>query len=562
MAGRLRAASIFSSVDDGEPLSGERDRDLLFQHRYLLSDAVNVEHFSAAGLKRAIDDTVQNLASSSGLMMKSLVPHDPTGEMLRIIDQVSKNQGPRVENGVWTSADGARTLLVAQTAAAGSDTDAQETAIEAIHSAFRDAVKAVGPAAAVVAIRSSGPGVFAVAARDKIKRAAMRLSLISSVLVIAILLAVYRSMIALGLGLLPVATGALVGIAAVALGFGAVHGITLGFGITLIGESVDYSIYFFIQSSGRDRGTSSTRAWKRTIWPTIRLGMLTSVCGFASLLPSGFPGLAQLGLYSISGLVAAALVTRYLLPELLPATLRLRDVEPLGIAIGTLRDRTLRRGPSVLAGAAAAIVIAASLLLYAHRATLWSHELSALSPVSLDDQQYDARLRADLGAANVLDIVVISGQSLEAVLEGAERAGTALSGLVAAGVLGDFDSPANYLPSRATQEARRASLPERSRLHADLKEALAGSDLQEDQVVPFESDVEAARQGVLLTADDLRGHLARRRLQRPHTASIRWLERAAAAACARCDHLCGYRRGPGCLCLGRWHTWMTHSCST
>ena len=53
---------------------------------------------------------------------------------------------------------------------------------------------------------------------------------------------------ALGLGLLPVATGALVGIAAVALGFGAVHGITLGFGITLIGESVDYSIYFFIQS--------------------------------------------------------------------------------------------------------------------------------------------------------------------------------------------------------------------------------------------------------------------------------------------------------------------------
>ena len=62
------------------------------------------------------------------------------------------------------------------------------------------------------------------------------------------LLAVYRSLPALLLGLLPVATGALVGVAAVALGFGAVHGITLGFGITLIGESVDYSIYFFIQS--------------------------------------------------------------------------------------------------------------------------------------------------------------------------------------------------------------------------------------------------------------------------------------------------------------------------
>ena len=97
-------------------------------------------------------------------------------------------------------------------------------------------------------LRLSGPGVFAVAARAKIKSAAVRLSLISTVLVVTLLFAVYRSIRALALGLLPVATGALIGIAAVALGFGAVHGITLGFGITLIGESVDYSIYFFVQS--------------------------------------------------------------------------------------------------------------------------------------------------------------------------------------------------------------------------------------------------------------------------------------------------------------------------
>ena len=115
-----------------------------------------------------------------------------------------------------------------------------------------------------------------------------------------------ESLPALGLGLLPVATGALVGIASVALGFGAVHGVTLGFGITLIGESVDYSIYFFIQSRRSVADGAGSRPWQQLWWPTIRLGMLTSVCGFASLLPSGFPGLKQLGLYSISGLIAAA----------------------------------------------------------------------------------------------------------------------------------------------------------------------------------------------------------------------------------------------------------------
>src|SRR4029077_12697653 len=97
-------------------------------------------------------------------------------------------------------------------------------------------------------LKVSGPGVFAVAARGKIERAAVRLSLASAILVVTLLFAVYRSVPALALGLMPVASGAVIGIAAVALGFGAVHGITLGFGTTLIGESVDYSIYFFVQS--------------------------------------------------------------------------------------------------------------------------------------------------------------------------------------------------------------------------------------------------------------------------------------------------------------------------
>jgi predicted exporter len=130
----------------------------------------------------------------------------------------------------------------------------------------------------------------------------------------------------------------LVGIAAVALGFGAVHGITLGFGITLIGESVDYSIYFFVQSR-QTQGDAEASSWRQLWWPTIRLGMLTSVCGFASLLPSGFPGLKQLGLYSIGGLIAAALVTRYVLPALLPAGFKIHDVRPLGLRVGGLLRR-------------------------------------------------------------------------------------------------------------------------------------------------------------------------------------------------------------------------------
>jgi predicted exporter len=53
-------------------------------------------------------------------------------------------------------------------------------------------------------------------------------------------------------------------------------------------------------------------------WPTVRLGLLTSLCGFGALVFSGFPGLAQLGVFSIAGLVAAAFGTRYVFPILSP----------------------------------------------------------------------------------------------------------------------------------------------------------------------------------------------------------------------------------------------------
>jgi predicted exporter len=446
-------------------------------------------------LRSAIEDTTSNLASSAGLMLKSLVPRDPTGEMLHIVDELSRTPGPRTQDDVWVSADAARTLMAAQTAAAGSDTDAQELALAAIRSAFAAAAAAV-PGAAVVELRLSGSGVFAVSARNKIKQAATRLSLVSSVLVICILLAVYRSVVALGLGLLPVATGALAGVAAVALGFGAVHGTTLGFGITLIGESVDYSIYFFI---------SASKSWRRMLWPTIRLGMLTSVVGFASLLPSGFPGLAQLGLYSISGLIAAALVTRFVLPELLPAGFAIRDVAPLGVGVGRLRDALRRSGGPLLAGAACTLAAAAAFVIYQHQHTLWNHELSALSPVAPEALAYDATLRADLGTADVLDLVVVSGPSLEAVLRGAERAGRALQPLIDAGVIGGYDSPALYMPSQLTQQMRRDALPDDESLRVSLRTAMADSDLKDDSLQPFLTDVQAARSAPLMTPDDLRG---------------------------------------------------------
>lgn len=501
LARKLRSDREFSHVGNGDQVTAARDREFLFAHRYLLSNAVTPEHFTASGLEESMQETVADLASPEGLTLQELAVHDPTGEMLTVIDQLSRTQVPRLRDGVWTSGDGARALLIAETAAAGSDTDAQEQALAAVRAAFAGAVRdgRVAPARSVELVMS-GPGVFAVASRAKIEHAVMRLSAAGSALVIIILLMVYRSPSALILGLLPVATGALIGVAAVALGFGVVHGITLGFGITLIGEAVDYSIYFFIQSAG-----GATERWERRLWPTMRLGMLTSVCGFASLLPSRFPGLAQLGAYSMCGLIAAAAVTRFVLPVLLPRNFSVRDLAPAG-------ERVARRLRAIRGTRAAAPWIAASCLaagsiavLLLSRHALWSRELSSLSPIPAAELRQDARLRADLGAPDSLDLVVVQGASLDSALAGAELAARALEPLIAEKVIGGFDNPAVYLPSLATQTARRASLPAPATLARNLDEAARNLPLDVGQLGPFKSDVESARRGPLIGAADLAG---------------------------------------------------------
>ncbi len=490
----LRAQSQFLTVSNGEAGGERQDQAFAFAHRYQLSDTVTPERFSVTGLRAAIGDSLALLASPAGLLERALFQQDPTGETLQVIGQLDSGAAPRESAGVWSSPDGQRALLIAQTRASGADIDAQQRAIAAIHAAFERSVGAgAAPGAQPLRLRLTGPGVFSVQSRDTIKSEAVRLSLLSTALIVALLLSAYRSPSTLLFGLLPVVSGALTGVAAVALGFGVVHGITLGFGITLIGESVDYPVYLFVQSGGSHHSA--------VLWPTIALGALTSLCGFATLLPSTFPGLAQLGLYSVAGLVVAAAVTRWVLPPLLPRRgLMMADLAPVGEWMRALLARVRLPWPLALA-----LVLACAAVLATHRAHLWNHDLAALSPLPAAQLRLDAQMRSQLGAPDVSNLVLISAPGEQQVLGLAEAAGERLDALARAGVISGYDSPARYLPSRATQSARLASLPDAAELQSRLALATRGLPLVPGALMPFVRQVQQARQAGPITRQALQG---------------------------------------------------------
>ncbi len=530
VAAQLRADPQWASVNNGEAVGIEQDGKFLLDNRYLLSDNNKPATWSVAGLQAALNESRQMLSQNAGLFAKELVPRDPTGEVMRMLDDLVANNAVATVGGVWVvprvrsaavpdSVDsGSRALLMAQTKAAGIDLDAQQRAMEAALRAFETAKQQTANAANA-SVQLSGPGVFSALSRERIKSDATRFSTIATALVIVLVWWVYRSPRVMALGLLPVATGVLAGIAAVALVFGSVHGITLGFGATLIGEAVDYGIYLFTLI-GRDdyrdgqhisrRGENTNSAsdsvensnahrTMKLIWPTLRLGVMTSVCGFSAMMLSDFPGLQQLGVFSVAGLIAAVLVTRFVLPNLLPHDFQVRDTS-LGQKLASLARAAPRaKWPLTLAVIA---LVAAGVI---NRQTLWNDDISNLSPISLSEQKRDEELRTALGAPDVRFMVVAETTNLEKTLQAAEKAAAALVALREAGLIKSFDTPTQFLPSEVTQNARKQALPAIDAMRARLDQAVVSSGFSKDAFEPFLADVEGTRSRPLVHRNTLDG---------------------------------------------------------
>jgi len=482
---RLRADSHFTFVVSGDPKDFERERALLFDARYLLSPQVQPAEFTVEGLRSALRRLEQRLTSALAPLVRPMAPMDPTGEMIAIVERLAQRPPPRTQHGVWFTADGRTAIVLAQTRNPGFNIDAQEEAQRALQSAF-NASRDEAASGVDVSLQLAGPGVFAVESRTRIERDARRLSILATALIAGLLLSVLRSPRFLLLAAVPVGTGALAGLAVIAVAFGEIHGITLGFGLTLIGEAVDYAIYVHLQRAAPDDPRGNARLWRALL-----LAVLSSAAGFLAMILSGFRGLAQLGVFSLVGIVVSGAVARFYLPALLPAP----RPRPAPFDWPPRRPAVLRAAQAVLA---LAVVLAVAQI--AVRApAIWTDSLSSISPLGASSGELDARLRGDAALPEVRWLIALERPTQQQALEQAEALRPVLEQQRQSGALVAFDSPADVLPSERTQRARQAALPEAGVLQAALASAIASTNFTPNAFAPFVAAVEKARTGPLLT---------------------------------------------------------------
>ena len=391
------------------------------------------------------------------MLEKQFLWRDPTGETLGLLKRMARGVATQREQGVWIDPTGERALLVLQTTATGSDLEGQAAAIAALESEF------ARRAASGQTIAYSSPGTMAVASRAMVERDAQRVSLLSALGVLIVLVLAYRSLPIVAICFVPASLGLLAGTAAVQAAFGSVHAITFAFGATLLGESVDYPSYLLTSGAGSLAAGDRRNAIARSMG----LAVATTACGSLALLMSGFDGLMQLGLMTAVGILAAGAATWWLVPSLVPSTWNFRPWR-LGLPEASFRLPVAATVATFGALTLAAIAVLAS-------RPLWDDDPARMNPLPSSLAAQDRALREAAGAPDARYFALVHGPTLQAALERAEALEAPLAEAVRQRHLGGYTLVTDDLPSDATQRRRLAMLPDAEELRARLPRRAAGT---------------------------------------------------------------------------------------
>ncbi|WP_407928012.1 MMPL family transporter [Collimonas humicola] len=261
----------------------------------------------------------------------------------------------------------------------------------------------------------------------------------------------FRSLRPIVLIMLSIAVGCLAAFSLCWLIFGQVHLLTLVFGASLIGVAQDYGIYFLCSRTAADRKLDSWQLLRR-LMPGLLLTLTAAVIGYVGLALTPFPGLRQMALFSVIGLLFAWLTVVFWFPALVSAsTLN-------GSGLAAWLGQTRRHWPLLQWNRAtllAALLFAAFAVTGIARLKVNDDIRSLQTPPKalLADQ---IKLGKLLDAPTPVQFYLVRGASAEQVLQREEVLKQKLEPLVASRIISGYQAMSNWTPSMQAQQANRS----------------------------------------------------------------------------------------------------------
>ncbi|MBI3897953.1 MAG: MMPL family transporter [Gammaproteobacteria bacterium] len=299
-----------------------------------------------------------------------------------------------------------------------------------------------------VTVLRTGAAFYAIAARESAERELHLIGIGSLVGIALMLYLVFRSFRPILFGLLSVAIGIGAAIVVTVLVFGEVHLITLVFGASLLGEAVDYAIQYY--AARLDAGPSwDARRGLRAVLPGISIAVITSVLGYGALALAPFPGLRQIALFSIVGLVTAYVVVVLLLPWVTRAPARRRPQALLQAAERTLAG-VERYASARVRWLVIIAIVAISLPGWWQLTSDDNVRLLINPPKQLADEEVAVRRLTGLDQGG--QFFLVEGRDPQQLLEREEALTPRLRELEGRGLLTQHQAVSDFVPSRKHQQ--------------------------------------------------------------------------------------------------------------
>ncbi|MCL1147453.1 MMPL family transporter [Shewanella marinintestina] len=165
-----------------------------------------------------------------------------------------------------------------------------------------------------IEIIKAGALFHAIAATDNAKKEVSSIGLLSLVGVISLVWLAFRSLMPLTIAVVTVSTSLLFAVVSTALIFGELHLLTLVFGTSLIGISIDYCFHYYCERLTHPSDTSE-QVIKR-IFAAITLALITSAIAYSAMGFAPFPGMQQVAVFCAAGLLGAYLTLVLAYPTL------------------------------------------------------------------------------------------------------------------------------------------------------------------------------------------------------------------------------------------------------
>lgn len=390
---------------------------------------------SRTEVQKRLRNSYEQLLSPEGWALKGSIQSDPLSfsalalEKMRFLNMIPNM---RLVQNHFVAADGKNALLVIDSAVSMTDSGGSRELLDRINRAVATCVPA-GMTATVV----SGHRYTLVNA-DTIKHDLYVVLTLSVFAVLLIYLVFLRSLSAVFVFLVPtsilvIATGA------IALWDVNVFAVTLGFGGVLLGMVDEYAmlIYFSCRQGGKEPAVITGEVARPVIF-----GAVATLISFGVMLLSSLPGQRQLAVYSMTGIVAALLISLIVLPHL---------IKPL--PTGKLPLNNLGGGRRLPRRAVIGVWLAVlAICSWQSTKIRFNGDLRAVSMVTPELRQAEDDLVKTWGDMRGKALLFAEGTDLEAALARNDQLFARISGRIPAG---ELVSLAPLMPSSALQRTNR-----------------------------------------------------------------------------------------------------------